>query len=184
MVVSPDEGAGPFLLAPITFSSTTATTIQSALGNWPTCQTDQLRLAATAVGEASGQFTRTFVFENTSDTTCQLAGWPGVQAVVEGQPQATTAARVRQNAPPDPPWTPVVISPRQLASFNIFGEDFDAANNEPCAQTTSSFLIIPPNDTQQMSVTVTQQDCGNRFEVAPVIAGGTDNLAWSTVVNP
>ncbi len=91
VVVSPDEGGGAFLLAPVTFSSTTTTTIQSALGNWPTCQADQLQLAATAVGEASGQFTRTFVFENTSDTTCELAGWPGVQAVVAGQPQATMA---------------------------------------------------------------------------------------------
>ena len=65
----------------------------------------------------------------------------------------------------------------------VYGEDFDAANNEPCAQTTSGFLVIPPNNTREMSVAVPQQDCGNRIEVAPVIAGGTDDLAWSTVVN-
>ena len=183
LVVSPDQRGSPFLLAPITFTSATTTTGQSALGSWATCQTDQLRLATTAVGYASGQFTRTLVFENISNTTCELAGWPGVQSVVAGRPQPTTAIRVRQNSPPDPAWTSVAVPPGQMASFDIYGEDFDAAANQPCAQTTSGFLVIPPNDTQQMAVAVTQQDCGNRFYVAPVVAGGTDNLSWSTVVS-
>ena len=176
------RGTQPSTTAETAGSSTTVTS-PSANAKQPTCRPSQLRLSTRSIGFASGQFTQTFTFENKSDMSCELAGWPGVQAVVDGQPQATTAIRVRQNVAPDPPWVPVPIAPGDMASFNLYGQDFDAANNRPCAQTTSGFLVIPPNDTEQMSVAGVVQDCGNRFWIAPVIAGGTDNLAWSTEVS-
>lgn len=135
-------------------------------------------------GEAGlGQFTETFTFTNTSHMTCELGGWPGLQAMVDGIAQPTTAPRVRQNSPSAPAWSPVTLAPGATAAFDVYGQDFDAASNRACGQTTSGFLVIPPGGTTQMIVTAAEPDCSSTFYVAPVIAGSVDRLAWSTVVS-
>jgi hypothetical protein len=97
--------------------------------------------------------------------------------------QATTTPRVRQNGPTDPTWEPVFLAPKATAAFNIYGEDFDAAHDHACGQTTSGFLVIPPGETGQIPVAAVEPDCDSTFQVAPIIAGSVDPLSWSTVVS-
>src|SRR6202043_1645968 len=94
---------------------------------------------------------------------------------------STPTQRVRQNAPSQPPWTTVVLTPEQTASFNVYGGDFDAVHNRPCPMMTTGVSVIPPGDRSALLVRVAVPDCGS-FLVAPVIAGSTDRDAWSSVV--
>lgn len=121
-------------------------------------------------------FTETFTFTNISQVTCELGGWPGIQAMVDGVAQPGPALWVTQNGPPVPAWTPVTLPPGATAAFNIYGADWEALQDSGCPQVTSGFLVIPPDDTSQMAVTAVEPDCG-QFYVAPVIAGSVDRMA-------
>jgi len=168
----------------------TTSTALPAVQALPTCRPAQLRLVSDPGGwhahqAASGEFIETFTFTNISSTGCNLGGWPGLQAVVSGVSQPTKAIRVRQDGlsgPSGPPWVAATLIAGGAASFDIYGQDFDAAHNKPCPAVTSDFLVIPPDDTTQMSVVAPEPDCGS-FYVAPIIAGTVDRWAWSTVVS-
>jgi photosystem II stability/assembly factor-like uncharacterized protein len=152
---------------------------------WPpsteqVCQVPQLALTAGSFGEASGEFIQTLTFTNVSSVTCQLGGWPGFQvADAAGHLVPTQTQRVRQGLSP-PLWTRVVLIPRQTASFDIFGADFDSVHQHVCPM-TSGASITPPDTTATLSVPIHIPDCG-RFQVAPVISGSSDRDSWSSVV--
>jgi len=168
-----------------TVQTTTSTTSPLAKA-LPTCQPSQLHLVSDPAGwhanqAAGGQFSETFTFTNISSRDCGLGGWPGLQAVVAGVPRSSSAIRVRQGGPSGPPWVAVTLVPGAAASFDIYGQDFDAAASKPCPAVTSGFVVVPPDDTAQMFVAAPEPDCGS-FYVAPVIAGNVDRSAWSTEV--
>jgi hypothetical protein len=140
----------------------------------PRCETSQLRLSATFYGEALGSFTQTFTLTNASTRVCRLRGWPSMPSV--------TSRRVVQGAPTAPPFETVVLKPGAAASFDVYGADFDAVANRPCPQ-TSTVRIAPPGARSALSVRARMPDCG-LFEVAPVIAGKSDRIAWSVVWQP
>jgi hypothetical protein len=146
-----------------------------------TCEPSQLHLASDRSGwhanyGAAGQFTEAFTFSNVSQTTCDLDGWPVLQAMVDGIPQPTRTTMVWQNARP----SRVTLGPRATASFDIYGEDWDpVGQGRACGQTTSGFLVTPPNDIGRMVVAAAEPDCGSLFLVAPVIPGSVDLMPWS-----
>jgi Protein of unknown function (DUF4232) len=159
-----------------------ALTLSTAEEAESTCEASQLRLTSDLAGwhanyGASGQFTEPFTFTNISHTTCDLAGWPRLQALVNGSPQATQVKRVLN----EPRSARVTLAPRATASFDIFGEDWNAPHGVACSQTTSSFLVIPPNDKNHIVVPAVEPDCG-LFLVAQVIPGSVDLMPWTSYV--
>lgn len=154
---------------------------QSALTSLD-CTTDHLNVTPHVYDAAGGQFRETFTFENRSRAMCRLAGWPRFQiADAAGQAQDTKTQRVRQNCPPLPAWTSVVIEPHATLSFDAYGADFDALHEHACPETSAGF-IRPPRNTTRLSVRVRVPDCGYALYVSPVIPGGSDIPSWSEVV--
>jgi hypothetical protein len=155
-----------------------ALTLSPAVEAESTCEASQLRLTSDLAGwhanyAASGQFTEPFTFTNVSQTTCDLAGWPGIQALVNGTPQATQATRVLNQ----PRSARVTLAPSATASFDIYGEDWNAPHGVACSQTTSGFLVIPPNDKNHIAVLAVEPDCG-LFLVAQLVPGSVDLMPW------
>jgi hypothetical protein len=145
----------------------------------PTCKAAQLRLRPTFYGEAGGQFVQTFTFTNTSQGSCQLAGWPTLRLVdASGKSEVAPTIRVVQGQPVTRPFRTVVVQPGRAAAFDVFGADFDALANRACPK-TRGFLVTPPG-VAPSRVAVSVPFCGP-FDVAPIIAGSTDHNAWSTI---
>lgn len=133
----------------------------------------------TFYGVALGSFVQTFTFTNASHRACALAGWP--RLALENRSRVTTR-RVRQGAPTAPAFRTVVLRPRGVASFDVYGEDWNHQEDKPCPKTTR-IRITPPGARSALSVAVKMPNCG-LFLVAPVIAGKTDRQAWSMVETP
>jgi hypothetical protein len=149
--------------------------------SFPPCTKAQLSVSVGSYGEAGGMYAQTFMFTNRSDGTCQTGGWPGFQALsASGQPVRTTQ-HVRQNAPPAPASTTIDLRPGAKASFDIYNSDWNHIENTACPD-TSAVRITPPGAGSYISVRIRIPACFT-FDVAPVIAGATDNRAWSVVVS-
>jgi hypothetical protein len=148
----------------------------------PTCQSAQLRLSTGFYGEAGGEYTQTLSFSNVSRPACQLSGWPSLQAVnASGRRQQTKTVRVRQSSPPQPAWSTVILRPGGSASFDVYGEDWDAPSDRACPK-TSAVAVVPPHAISSLSVPVRIPDCGATFWIAPIIGGTSDRQQWSTAV--
>jgi hypothetical protein len=159
-------------LAVIAVSATAATPM-------PTCKATQLRLRATAYGEAGGQFLQTFTFTNTDQSACQLVGWPTLRLLdPSGKTEPAPTIRVVQGQPGTRPFHTVVVQPGSAAAFDIFGADFDAMANRACPK-THGFSLAPPGVVPS-PVAVAVPFCGP-FYVAPIVAGRIDRNAWSAI---
>jgi Protein of unknown function (DUF4232) len=146
----------------------------------PVCRTGELRLAATFLGAAGGQFSETFTFTNTWQRVCRLSGWPEVGILDRtGRRVMARTVRVVQNAPPRHPFRTIGLRPRGHASFDVYGADWDFAANRPCAR-TAAVLVTPPGTRQAIIARAAMPNCG-RFYVAPIVAGRADRQAWSVV---
>jgi hypothetical protein len=145
-----------------------------------TCQATELSLAAGFHGAAAGQFTQTFSVTNVSRTVCALNGWPALNwESVAGRRVRMRSLRVVQGAPRARPFKTVVLEPRGVASFDIYGEDSNHVAGARCPN-TDAVSITPPGSHGSLSVSVTLPVCG-RLYIAPLIAGRTDRLSWSVV---
>jgi hypothetical protein len=148
----------------------------------PGCRPSQLALRIGSYTEAGGQFSQTFTFVNVSPETCRLGGWPRVRATAAaGQPIVTETRHVSQSALSQPAWRAVVLTARQTASFDVYGEGFDALHNRLCPE-TSFVAVLAPGVGAPLTVSLRIPDCGT-LEIAPVISGPTDNKAWSVVAH-
>lgn len=163
-----------------------ATANEAGSASSPRCSSSQLRVTSDRGGwhanyAAAGEFRETIIFTNVSQSACQLSGWPRLQTVAGGVVESTPMTLVRQNAPPSKPSSPVRLSPRKTASFNIYGADWDAVQNKACSKSTTGLLVSPPSASKSIFVTVEEPDCGG-FDISPVISGSTDRQSWSFVV--
>ena len=175
--------------APHTISSTRPVTspFPETPAAVPDCQIPQLALISDPAGwhgneSASNQFRDTLTFTNVSSTSCELSGWPHVQAVIGGIAQPTLNQRVRQSAPPAPASSPIALNPRSTASFNVYGEDFDVVNQRTCPE-TSDLIVAPPSGLGELTVVAELPDCRNSYYVSPLIPGSIDKLAWGQEVS-
>ena len=167
------------LVAPL-FVLKSAARASSTIGR---CRPAQLRLRAGAYGEAAQQFTQTLTFTNTSSRRCELMGWPGLRVKNgSGRLAAVTIVRVVQGPPGARPFGRVLLRPRDAASFDVYGADWDAGADRPCRK-TSALLVRPPGDRPALEVRRRLPNCSRLF-VAPLISGRRDRDMWSRVWKP
>jgi hypothetical protein len=143
-----------------------------------TCQPSQLSLAtdpAHSSGGAAGSLGITYMFTNTSATTCTLGGFPGLQLLgASGQPLQTTTIRNSE--------TPSIVT-LQSGGHAWFDIEFPTQTGFGSLQcpTSAALAVIPPNDTTAVVVRgsggqispyggdIPHLMCGN-IDVSPVLA--------------
>ena len=94
----------------------------------------------------------------------------------------TPTQRVRQNDPPSAPWNPVVLASNQTASFDVYGQLYDALHDRPCPVTDSA-SIVPPGDSSPLVIPLQIPNCG-LLNIAPLVKGDTDRAFWAMEVPP
>lgn len=135
------------------------------------CHVWQLEAAAGGGNAATGHRERIFTLTNTSDVTCTMYGYPGMQMqAANGQALPTYVHRGSDyfqfaNVPP----TTVTLNPGQMASFAI-GYAVIPTGNEPCP-TSNRLEITAPNDYDQLIIPFQMNPCGGRIDTSPVAFG-------------
>lgn len=161
--------------APVTTTSrpspTTAPTTTTP--QTTTCQVSQLQVSPGTPNGAAGTIYFSFVFTNTSPSTCTLNGYPGMQLLdASGNNLPTNVIRggVTFGTPAanQPPST-VTLAPQQQAVFDGSYSDVPSGNETSCP-TSASTLITPPNDFSSATVTFQSTACGGNIHVSPVFA--------------
>ena len=171
---------------PVVTTRPTGSATGPLAGSEPACRVSQLQLTSDPGGwhgnySASNMFREPFTFTNISKVACELSGWPGLEATIAGYPEQTEATRVQRTCEPILRGRQSGLAPGGTATFDVYGEDWDAVHDRTCPE-TSGFLVIPPNDLTQLSVTAEVPDCPPQFDVSPVIAGSIDDFAPSADV--
>ncbi|MBO0746402.1 MAG: DUF4232 domain-containing protein, partial [Candidatus Dormibacteraeota bacterium] len=131
------------------------------------CLVSQLSLSAGSGNAAAGTVGRALIFTNTSQTTCALFGYPGLQRLDgDGRPVQTRVV-----------WTPspeqtVTLAPGGTASFLAWWHD-QTGYATPCA-TSQQLEVTPPNAYSHLIITVPIQACPDgTINVNAVIAGSS-----------
>lgn len=141
-------------------------TAPPASGAVSRCLVSELSLSTGGGNAAAGTIGRTFIFTNTSQTTCALYGYPGMQRLSGAQPVQTNVV-----------WTPspeqtVTLAPGGTASFLAWWHD-QTGYTSPCP-TSDRIEVTPPNAYSQLTTTVPIQACPDgTINVNAVSAGST-----------
>lgn len=139
-----------------------------ASGATSRCLVSQLSLSVGAGNAAAGTVGRPFILTNTSQATCALFGYPGLQRLGgDGQPMPTRVV-----------WTPgvveqtVTLAPGASASFLAWWHD-QTGYATPCP-TSDRVEVTPPNAYSYLTIAVPIQACPDgTINVNAVIAGST-----------
>lgn len=157
-------GLGAFFAGRETAPTKTATTLPTTTTTLPTtttsppttsavlatCQPSQLRIEQSGGGAAAGTNERTFSLTNTSSTTCELYGYPGMLLLGPGSAaEPTNVVRGGGLAFEDISPSTVTLVPGSTAYFNVGYSDVMS----PCS-TATDVEITPPGDTAHAVVTV------------------------------
>lgn len=131
------------------------------------CQVSQLALTTGQHNAGAGSVQEAFIFTNTSQTTCALFGFPGLQRLgADGRPMQTRLV-----------WTPsaeqlVTLAPGGTASFLAWWHD-QTGYATPCP-TSQQLEVTPPNAYSYLTVRVPIEACPDgTINVDAVIAGST-----------
>ena len=127
------------------------------------CHTGELTGSLVPGSPGAGQRYATVVLENTGGRTCTLHGYGGIGLVdAAGSPLPTRQVRVASPAP-----TTVTLAPhgsaRSQLHWSVVPGGGDATSG-PCQPAPAALQVIPPDETDHLSVTWGQ---------GPVCQGGT-----------
>lgn len=152
-----------------TSGGSTTTTTTAVLS---TCVASGLQFSVTGGNGAAGQLEETVVMANSSGTTCELGGYPGMQLFDSaGSTIPTNVVRGGVTfgvAAANQPAAVVTLKPGQSAAFTLHYEDVPVNGETSCPQ-SSTAEITPPNDTVPASVSLQIDPCdGGTVHVSPV----------------
>jgi hypothetical protein len=121
----------------------------------------------TPTAAGPGTVGETFIFTNTSQTTCQLYGYPGMQMLgANGEKVPTNVVRT-----PGPEET-VTLAPGGTASFQAQWHD-QTGYMTPCPS-SQRIEVTPPNAYSQLTITASITACPDgTINVTAVTAGST-----------
>lgn len=146
---------------------TIGTTPTPTAGDAERCQVSQLSLSTGQHNAGTGSVQEAFIFTNTSQTTCQLAGYPGMQMLGAGGAQIPT--NVVRTAGPEPT---VTLAAGGTASFLAQWHD-QTGYMTPCA-ISQQVEVTPPNAYSQLTIAASIQACPDgTINVSAVTAGTT-----------
>jgi hypothetical protein len=136
----------------------------------PRCHTDQLHPRLTALDPGAGNRYAALVLTNDADRSCRTYGWVGLQLAAPGnRPLATRVVREGKARS-------IVLKPGQsgwarLRWSAVPGEG--EPDNGPCRRSATALLIIPPDETTQLTATWRYGPAcdGGRIEATPLAPG-------------
>ena len=130
------------------------------------CQVSQLSLTTGRPNAGAGSVEEAFIFTNTSQASCQLTGYPGMQMMAGGAQIPTKVVRTAGAEPT------VTLAPGATASFIAEWHD-QTGYATPCA-TSQQVEVTPPNASSQLTISTTIQACPDgTINVSAVTAGST-----------
>jgi hypothetical protein len=145
----------------------------------PRCLNTQLRVAPGQSEGALGHIGVVVHFTNRSRSTCQLAGYPGLQMLdAAGRPIPTYVQRGIAYTVPKVAERVVKLSPGAVASFDLGYDDSTGFGDEKCP-TSTRVEITAPNDYRPLEIAwkiqpyggdIPHLKCGE-ITVSPVFAG-------------
>jgi hypothetical protein len=133
----------------------------------------------TATGDsATGHIGVLVRFENTTTSTCDLIGYPGVAGLDAAGRQVVQAARTLHGFIPGVPTGQrppvVVLADGQSASAFVEGTDVPQGNDHACP-TYPRLLVTPPNTMQSVRIDMAMPGC-SPLQVHPVVPGTSGSL--------
>jgi hypothetical protein len=170
---SDDKGAD----ATTTTSTTEATTSTTTSGGGgtgsttttkagtPTCTTAQLQGELGRLSPGAGQLYAPLILRNTSSTTCEVRGFPGVSVLDASGTQLGEPA-TREGAEGGA----VVLQPGGVASAAL--HTTNAGIGGACEPTSAQMRVFPPNQTEALTFDAAFQVCGG-FTVTTMVPGDT-----------
>jgi len=132
---------------------------------------------------AAGTIEVTFSLTNVSPSVCVMSGYPGALLLgIDGSQLPTVARRGGTLSFENIPVSTVSIAAGESAWFNV-GYSEVPVNPETSCPTSKALEITPPNDTQQLVVSVQIEACdGGLLNESPVFGPG--NRATETTAPP
>ena len=127
------------------------------------CHTSELAGSLVPGSPGAGQRYATLVLRNTGDVACTIHGYGGV-GLVDGDGAALPTHQVRRS---DPAPTTVTLQPGDTASSELHWGAVPGpgdSSSGDCQPTPAALRVIPPDETDPLSVPWTQ---------GPVCVGGT-----------
>ena len=158
--------------ADTTTTSTTAATSTSTTAparpappkaGTPACNTSQLTGELGPSNAGAGQVYNPLVVKNTSTTTCEVRGFPGV-SLLDGSGNQIGEPATREGNE----GAAVILKPGESASATLHttNEGMGATCTAPAAQ----IKVFPPNQTQALTFSAAYTACGG-FSVTTMVAG-------------
>jgi hypothetical protein len=162
-----------------TFAAASAARTHARAVFVPRCLNTQLRVAPGQSEGALGHIGVVVHFSNRSRSTCELAGYPGLQMLNgAGRPLPTYVQRGIAYTVPKVPDRVVILAPGAVASFYLGYDDSTGFGDEKCPASTR-VEITPPNDYNPLTIAwkiepyggdIPHLKCGE-ITVSPVFAG-------------
>jgi len=160
--------------------TTSPPTTTAAQAGPPACVSSQLAVELGQGGGAAGSVGMVVSFKNTSNATCSLYGYPGMQMLDSGgHPIATEVIRGTSTTVPSVPEQVVDVAPGAEASFDLGFPDGTGYGGAVCP-TSTEVEFTPPNAVQPITVplqiqpygggTIAELQCG-QIHVSPVFSG-------------
>ena len=153
-------------------ATTSATTTSTAAGvtstttaGTPACTSGELEAELGPSDAGAGQVYAPLILRNTSSTTCEVTGFPGV-SVLDGSGAQIGAPATRDGAEGGS----VLLPPGAAASATLHttGEGIGGS----CEPTSAQMKVYPPNQTAAITFTASYTVCGG-FSVTTMVPGDT-----------
>jgi hypothetical protein len=143
----------------------------TALGSFPRCRSDQLRLTAPKMwGAAAGSLIEQFTLTNDSRTTCFVSGWPVVRPLDRaGHPIPTELQRWVYAERGHAPFRRVGLHPGAAATFPVVGEDWNHVADRACPN-ARAVQVAPPGGGGWLSAALKIPVC-ERWMIGPLVPG-------------
>lgn len=142
----------------------TTTTTTTKAGT-PACTTGQLQGELGPTNAGAGQLYAPLILRNTSSTTCEVKGFPGVSVLDASGTQLGQPATREGNE-----GNAVLLQPGGVASATL--HTTNAGIGGPCEPTSAQMKVFPPNQTLALTFPAALQVCGG-FTVTTMMPGDT-----------
>jgi hypothetical protein len=136
-----------------TTSSATTTPAGSGTARLAPCRAADLAISFLGQQGATGHGELGFAVKNTSNTTCNTIGYPGVLFLDKSRsPLPTRPTHATLDFFGHSPLAPVMLKPGETASFRL-GVTHGIGSSTGCT-TAWALQVIPPNDTATLHIAI------------------------------